>query len=209
MRKLIYICIVLFLHSCSFVPKEIINNYNFCYNNEKTEIENKLNINGLFYGNIVHTTHTTGISIFFFNDGTCVFLPGKLPKSYFTDISYNGEIFKNNIDKAFTCYWGSYIIVEDTIKTQIIEHHGFWDSWMASEEWYVIIDKSTITRIYSNSLRQTNTYDISQIKNNGLYKPMTVIPIVREVEFYNWLKDKKWFWCNEEDYEAYMKQKNK
>ena len=198
----------------SCIPNDIVENFTYCLDGDiidiDIDIDNKLNNNGIFYGEIINPGGTTGLSVIFYSNGTVAFIPGKLPdKNSVLESDLNKSDLIGNLIMKEPCYWGSYILSGDTIKTQIIEHLGFWDSWMASENWYLIINRNKIQRIYAKSLRGKDGGFVKPQKKGVIYKPMEFIAAKKRDEIDNWLLNKKWFWCNEEDYKEYMKEKNK
>ena len=217
-----------------YVPKRHQNSFSFCYQDKDTGIDSLLNINGYFrlkettratYGldSSISIEDTSYYYIMFFRDG--IFLSGLrdldrigIPK-YFEKVKRNTELGKKELFyKAF--YWGTYKISGDTIKTQVINlpSTGAPHSWALAENWYKVVDKSSIIKIYAKRLENgIGPYDFRKTPGNtyNVYgKVFTIwpgtfnyVPIIPGSDC--WLKKEKWFWCNEEDWKKYKEKKSK
>lgn len=74
---------------------------------------------------------------------------------------------------------------------------------------YKVIDRHTIQEISNEEVLPPNIsdYEISHSANREksfLNKYYDFIPIEQLPSSNCWLKEEKWFWCNEEDWKSYM-----
>ena len=128
-------------------------------------------------------------------------------------IFFNDGFFIHTIDTDFNNGpWGKYIIEGDLIKGQYIGPPGDV-SWTNTEIWFQIKDYQTIEMLYFKHRNKITDQEVKEYQEKGTksgYTYAKFIPLdTLQYPDKSWLKNQKWFWCNEEDYEEYMKQKNK
>lgn len=110
--------------------------------------------------------------------------------------------------------WGRYVIEGDIIKAQHMEKPDIMSSFNgASEEWFKIINSKTIA--YMGGFK----FPISQSKREEQIKEILNAPIKNEIfltqtnlipPFGNaWILKEKWFWCNENAWKEFMKNRKK
>jgi hypothetical protein len=231
MKKLVlFICISILCNSCipigfyvhnvrpSYIKKGIT-----CYDGKDPNIDSLINISGCYHEIIISKRKdyyfdkiyetpidTSWTNIMFFKDGICVAnFPNFGDKNdlslYFKELG-NSLVIKTSFYKI--AYWGKYIISNDTIIVQCVQRPFSSDgapSWYAYEYWYKIIDKNTIQRIYEKPICNKSEFNYkNSILKNMTYLPAKFIPIDVLPTSDNWVKKKKWFWCNKEDWKAYM-----
>lgn len=108
--------------------------------------------------------------------------------------------------------WGKYIIDGNIIKGQYILPPGA-QTWINTEIWFKIIDSQTIEELYFKYKEKITDQEVKECQEKGIksgytsakFFPLDSLPNPDK----SWLKNQKWFWCNEEDYNEFMKQKNK
>lgn len=203
------------------VPMTIRNQFSFCYEANEAEL-NRFNIQG--YYRVLHVKKkfsknfeleydTTFANLLFFNDGTFAsefYNNIDDMEHLFNEISKHGK----NSDFFRTGYWGVYIIDGDTLKTQSINHPSALSStWHAVERWYKIVDMETIRIIGAKKLGtstgETKTTMSFNRRADEIFWEAKFIPQEILPSSDSWLKDEKWFWCNEENYKAWKKSQSK
>ena len=197
------VCTCLMLSCCS-IPRHIKNAFTNCYANTYTGLDTLINIDG-YYGEMIFYDNGMAIrTIYHLRESDC-------PKysSYMDEVIVNphskcAKKFYNSID----C--GSYVIYGDTIKVQMISDynsHTGWDSW---EKWNKIVDKNILTilenfRLTTNKEEREHSGEYYKSINPSpgvvSFVPMPFKPTLGRF----WILKEKWFWCNEQDWENYMK----
>ena len=204
--------------SCCYniVSKNIKQNFAYCYDGKDTGIDSLIYIEG-YYDFRYEDCPSCYRRVMFYKDGTYVTGPfytrGESVQSHFNNIVNRNpkELY------YFHKYneWGHYIIRSDTIKLQSVDR-PVWGSmdptWKFYEVWYKIIDRNTIIGIYPS--KKPNRYTVHIEEDNYMRRygiPAKFTPLTVRPDSNCWLKEKKWFWCNEEDWEEYKTQikKNK
>ena len=207
MRKILIILLSLLIsQSCSSVPKEIKQKFGICYTGKDTDIESHIDINGYY------TSGGQG-GMIFFKDGM-----------YTTPIFENREIntsdtcvnlvhaitrmYKNKPHISIGYHQGMYWIEGDTIKVRSFgQTGGRFTPWSFWEEWYKIIDRQTLKIIYEKPLldmdaRFVQTVDEWQRERKRSLVRFHCADSIPSSDC--WLKEEKWFWCNEQDWKNYM-----
>lgn len=215
-----YLVMILFIGSCAYVsvPTNIKKKYTYCYDEDTTEIKTDFNMEGYyrttnhFVDMVGEKTDTVAHNIMFFKDGTFVsgFYDTDRRRKEVADVSkYLEEIASspdNEQSKNFYSwfYWGTYEVDDDTIKAQCINHPPALNPyWYFTEIWYKIIDEETIVEIFHKSLHFSDSEsksknDIKLGEDKYQFVPLKIKP---ETKF--WLKNEKWFWCDEAEYEEW------
>jgi hypothetical protein len=191
-------------------PKTTVNafrNKYYCHCEKEKGLSDLLNLNGYYsmseaisynYGfpsQIVHDTIER--NTIFYNNGIILY-------------SFYKEKFQKDKDKKFGFYnrgmalWGSYIIQNDTIKAVFSQNPGGM-SWSIGYVWFEIIDSTSIREIYFKWREPITKEDILKTylndnNNIAVFVNYDMLPNPDK----SWLKQKKWFWCNEEDWRNYM-----
>jgi hypothetical protein len=194
------IVLVVFLAGCRPIA-ETRNSFQktkYCYSGENTHLDSLIHING-YYTFKVEYLRNTGypsvqklatyyFNVLFFSDGTFLY--------YYYVSGNNGQ-------------WGKYVLESDTIKAQFIEPPGGM-SWAKGEVWFKIIDSTSIKEIYFK-YREPITYEeVSSEKDSSMLRGEFVkynsLPNPDNTKF-NWLKKRKWFWCDEAKYNEWKRSK--
>ncbi len=111
--------------------------------------------------------------------------------------------------------WGIYKLFNDTIKVRYVGRPILGASnrnWIAYEVWYKIISKNTIREINNfpigNTSQSETDFYISHRKkyiiSDGFFSPVENIPKAS-----GWIKNEKWFWCNQKKYENWIQEQKK
>jgi hypothetical protein len=194
MVKYLIITSSILLLSCSIrVPRSIRDKFD-CYEPQNVRIDSLLNINGFYAFSFKDSTYAWG-SMFFADGG------------FIDRLQYSLQG-----DSIMGYYLsGTYKIYKDTIITQAINYPSLMAPWDAWETWYKIINKNEIVVIKSFPIHPMTESDWNNFyvdesrreRSNGIFTPMNHLPL-----FDCWIKQEKWFWCNEEDWKEYKKQIN-
>jgi hypothetical protein len=187
---------------CASQKKEIIGKSTIKIEGRNTNIRDLLEIDGYY----TRPDYPHYGSIMFFEDGTWVYFFFK------RDLSEN-EI-RANMSESVTSwiknkrfqwgsYWGVYKREGDTIIVYRYDQASFWKGWSLSEERYKVIDREIIQRIYWRSLLKSSesSYEFHSpwiYGDNLQFTPAESLPTPD-----NWLKEEKWIWRNEKDWEEY------
>jgi hypothetical protein len=210
-------------------PVFINKGFTLCYDGQDTNV-NLINTNGYYTETVISRTHPndlyTGFSkeridtnrrgFILFKDGTCAYhfmwyTTHKDPVPYFKEIVYNDSLYTGNFYKYI--YWGMYHIINDTVIAQctrrpILFSNG--DSWDGYEYRYKIIDRNTIQCISEEIIcrKRDKKYNNMYLGERTFY-PAKFIPTEVVPTSNGWIKKKKWFWCNKEDWKAYKEKMKK
>ena len=190
------------------------------YDGKETGIDFLININGYYIANNysidnwIHDTIYGYRYMIFFKDG----MFAQDFHSYalnFNDVAnFFQDIHDRNTSEFYaceSCNWGRYLIFGDTIKIQYIVRPILYSSnasWNAREVWYKMIDTNTILKIFEKpicikNIEKMHYYEARKL-NPVIPLPCTFVPTDRIPSSNCWLKQEKWFWCNEEDWKNYM-----
>lgn len=103
--------------------------------------------------------------------------------------------------------WGTYILKEDTIKAQFAESPGGM-SRQIGQLWFKIIDQETIKFLYLKYGDRIVKQEVFKAQNKinenvspGIFLDYTNLPDPNQ----SWIKNKKWFWCDQNEYRAWKK----
>lgn len=198
-KQLKYLLIVSFFVRCT-IPSSIIENHknHGCYSAGVNSM--KLEMNGYFEvkeydENLTQKDTTVYNRIVLYEDGFCV-------------SNFSPKYFEKNKEKRYGFYrrgtqFGSYQIQNDTLKIHFVESPGGM-SWTDGFIWFEIIDSKRIKQIARNFRTPITEKDLIDYKAKydnqsslvGNFVPYDTLPIPNK----SWLKNEKWFWCNEEEY---------
>lgn len=203
-RLAIFACTCLTLSCCS-IPKHIKNAFTNCYTNTYTGLDTLINIEGYYNSMIFYDNGMVIGTIYYFRDSL-----GR------KDYSGMDKIIENPHSKDTKAYYnsvdcGSYVICGDTIKVQMICDYNPHYGWNSSyEKWYKIVDRNTLNVLEYFSLTTKDGERESSEKSYKSKHPSPVKVSFVPVRFkptleYFWILKEKWFWCNEQDWENYMK----
>ena len=110
-------------------------------------------------------------------------------------------------------FWGKYIVVGDTIKAQLTNHPSpLSATWMPFEVWFKVVARDHIQLIASRYLgydkvhQDESRMNLIRLKEEE-YLSAKFKPLDLELPSKTWLKNKKWFWCDEEEYKIWKKGK--
>ena len=145
----------------------------------------------------------------FFPDGICATSWRMISKANFekelladndTLYYYTSEDYAYTVSKNLNELYGLYKISGDTIKMMTVNDQ-VWPNpyWYHSEYWY-IISGDTLKTVFRKSYTHDKMASYNEPSIHFIEKNISVTPDV-------WLKRKKWFWCNSQEYEKYMKKR--
>ena len=226
MQRILAIFFLIILISCN-VPNRIKKNLTLCYDNKTIIEDSTLNLCGYYQmayvwerderyttkGNWVQKLDTLYTNILFYNDGTIIYgfddvdMDRDNIKAYFEEMKHSKK--QTNISPINARYYGIFEIYGDTIKAQFLNNPGLTNTWMAWEKWFLIKDESTIELIAAKRL---DIQASSKLRGNhkliffesckrlrASFIPLPYIPSQNP-----WTKRKAVFWCNKQEYRAYM-----
>lgn len=151
---------------------------------------------------------TAFMDVLFYDDGT--FLRNVwLPKEYSNYDDYFGSVISRGKKDDFyeSYWWGIYSVSGDTIKAEYIMHASKLTPWYSGEDWYLIKGKNLLQLILSKTdvgqsvtaAQQTNGSHVKSA-TPAIFNPLKQIPAP-----YAWIKNEKFFWQDERDWDQYMK----
>jgi hypothetical protein len=194
--------------SCNyqFVYKHVKQNFTYCYDGVDTGLDTMLNIDG-YYDFVPNDSPDSHFRTMFYKDGTYV--------SCYNFHSSNHTSIENIHNHPEALYWfhknnewGRYTISGDTIKAQAIECH-IWDkpsNVYFFEVWYKIIDTNTIVGIYPPLSPIRYPVDFKEKNYRRRFcVPAKFTPVPERPSSDCFLKKRKWFWCNENEWKAYKR----
>ncbi len=201
MRILIFVTICFIAIGCRPI-KSTRNSFSqskFCYSGiEKSLYKTSFNIHGYYH--IVETKTISWnyppqekvvdivIDFVFFNDGSFVY-------------TFNPKTLSGLM-------WGTYIIEQDTIKGHFIEPpRGM--SWEAGYVWFKIIDRSSLQQLHFKYRTPIVDEEINAKKDADMPIGKFInldSASYQQVYQKNWLKNRKWYWCNEADFMKWKSQ---
>lgn len=174
----------------------------FCYSTRNLKSENMIRTDGYYL--IIFGRRDTDPKYLehfclFYKDGTAIFY-------------YDHEYFLDAKDRYFGFYnrgtqWGSYEIKEDTVRMLVIESPGS-TSWLPTEYILKIEDQNSIRLLYTKNPYTPEKGVIANYLTDEVYgsMPGRFIPESNLPDpDMSWLKRRKWYWCNEEEYKTWKK----
>ena len=214
------IAILLFIQSCAgigyaFIPQSQTQGFDFCYDGKDTGVDSLIRIDGYYeivtvryesykdtdmngypYRKQVDTlvARKDSSMIVFFEDGMTA-------GTWYGYDALMKEIDNRELNKSklkdYFFLWGNYKVQEDSIITHTINRPSLLSpTWFGSEEIYLIIDPQTLKylslqyfghKMHNKESDSLRTYsDVTFIQSNFL--PDTDV----------WLKEKRWFNCEDE-----------
>lgn len=197
MRKMIFsIVILLFLlfyskYTFGQKGKEDL----MCYTNEYNGIDTVLNIQGYFKMNIKHHNIQKNKDEFFSNcfifykDG--FFLYGGCPQ--YSNVS---EDTISKTVKLENFFHGNYILSYDTIKAQYFMPPNSSTRFAITKVSFKIVDSLTLEFVDFEEVQNLNVKSIEFIH-------LDEVPDSNK----SWIKNKKWFWCDELDFKKWKRSK--
>jgi hypothetical protein len=188
--------------SCVSQKKEIIAKSTIKLEGKNTNIRNLINIDGFYY---FDPSNKRLGGIMFYDDGSWVYF-------HFKDSLSENKIKKNLTKsiinsgnrKQWGYSWGVYAIQNDTIIVYSYNRPAFLVSYDLSERRYKVINRESIKKVYVKGLLKSED-DYYKTHSPWIDSPQTdFIPADSLPSSDNWLKENKWIWRNESDWEDYM-----
>ena len=223
-KFIIYLAFLSFTSCTVFfhkTPRYIKANDNLKYTTTDTQLSEILNINSYFtYNDTLNSGYiwSTHLNLMFFEDGMFASdfesdnrkkheVGIEMPR-YFRKII---ELRKNE-EKEPGFYkfsaWGYYKLSGDTIKVKYVNRPalgGMSYQWYALEIWYKIIDKNHLMEIYRLPFSETGISNERFMNNESNKRIYYCCPLNEKPESDGWIKYKKWFWLNKENYKEWRK----
>ncbi len=205
---LLFACIIA---SCrpSKLTREGFQYTRYCYDGKDGGLDTLIHLNGYYSFTVTFDENAKAegrpaqsaykINCLFLKDGMFIYNVG-LPYS------------KKDSEKRFGFYnkgyWGKYIVEGDTIKTQFIEPPGGM-SWESGQIWFKILGREKLERLYLKYREPIKQEEVIQFQRDskpkkispGDFVPYTDLPDPDK----SWLKKRKWFWCNSNEYKIWKK----
>ncbi|MEZ4720359.1 MAG: hypothetical protein R2813_00610 [Flavobacteriales bacterium] len=162
-----------------------------CYSGKYNGIDTLIHTNGYF---TTGWDQNTKSSFFLYPDGFLVFVT--FPQPFF-EYDRNGAVVPTTgkpPEYILNHYFhsGNYIVCGDTIKLQYSSNPkemGKYNTVL----WYLIENKNTLSYLKPES------YEKGWSNHTMNFKPQTNLPDPNQ----SWLKQKKWFWCDEQDFKSW------
>jgi len=186
--------LLLFILSCSpvlvSVPKEVSKGLKQKYKGEIIKADKKIRIDGYYKTTCKNYNEVYEcMPIMFFNDGSLIF-----------NFAPSGFYDKEYIYESTSC--GTYVINEDFINAQIL-HHDFNNSY-CFETQYKILNDTTIIEMYSKGLDEY-WFEYNTPDGNRYRKESKFVKLTNKPDSSFWMKEKPWFWADQQKYKEYMK----
>lgn len=148
--------------------------------------------------NVKKVVDTIARNVVFYEDGVFLY-------------SFYGEQFKGNNPigyKGGVALWGGYSIYNDTLKGFFMTGPDSRPNRPWGYVWFKIIDKNTIREICFKWQEPITAADVFAFKNtraknisNATFIPSDSLPNPN----LSWIKNKKWFWCDEQQFKLWKK----
>lgn len=224
--KLVFSLIIVFLVVCfTFCYRGYtFKNTAYCFDNINTELSSKLELKGFYVQKEVTKTNngyppktvidTSERHVVFYNDGILLynfvkelFIRKKDRKQW---LQYN-----SGYRGGYSPLWGRYVLQGDTIKAHFMVGPESAPNRPWGYIWFKIIDKNTIRKIcfkWADPITQKDV--ITYLENppewrifqtDAKFIPYDSLPDPN----LSWIKKKKWFWCDEQQYKAWKNRKGK
>lgn len=209
MSKFYLIIICIFLSACGTKPisQQVQNDFTLRFEGRDIGLAEKIRIDGYYVMKVESTSNRTiDVNMIFFKDGTFA-SSFYIPKTTNNEIRpFFGENFHNEVS-----YWGIYQLNGDTITTQYISRASWMAPWDSREEWFFIIDSISLQSIFAKPIGFEVSQDLLETRwhNRGRFSPARFVPTDTLPPSDNWLKEEKWLWRNENDWEEYMRRKGR
>ncbi|MDR0863744.1 MAG: hypothetical protein LBO74_02275 [Candidatus Symbiothrix sp.] len=205
-RQLILIFLLFSFLFCVAQKKEIISKSKIKLEGKSTNIRDFINIDGLYTEKYFNANY----NIIFFEDGTYVWHFSIKEDATKDSIKSNlSKWIKSKVEDKQIRWgecWGVYRVEGDTIIGNYFEKGSFVEGWSLVEERYKIINKSTVQKIFWKSLLKVDEVYYKQNSPWLSYSNISYFISADSLPSSDcWLKEEKWIWQNESDWENYMK----
>ena len=196
-----YLSLIFFITSCN-IPYYIPESYKHSYKAEIYSFEGILKTNGYYYGEKKDNKNFGGQSIIFFNDGTTTMNIRVTEDKQ--DVLRGNKLYDNPFG------WGTFNIKDGIIISNHVFSYGFGPFFLQSK--FKIINDSTLLEIKQNTndnIKQDTSYLANINKHVYTLSLLKFIPLENKPDSLCWLKEKRWFWCNKEQYKKWKKEQKK
>lgn len=214
---LILVLLVTLNTSCGLIlPKHLKSSFSGLYDKSNTGIDSLIKINGYYtigqtfdkYGQNVYSKHeidTFYINLMFFPDGLLaynfIYYPNIDSSNYAEYLKMDRRIATRKFSNPYA--WGIYSFSYDTIRIKYIHRSGpFQNNLLAREDWFLVIDSTTLQFIESRNLEKTNSTEkiIYAKATEKMIKTTLTAKFITTSDNFDpecWLIRKKWFWKKE------------
>jgi hypothetical protein len=177
----------------------------FCYTPGK-KIVDKISTGGYYEFSYSYLAHKGGANdtslthaintCTFFDDGTFIY--------NFTTRSLEQGVDPDSKNYSRFKHWGTWTISNDTVKSQYLEPPGGM-SWSRQQIWFKVIDRNNLEWLAQGS--EITASDIKAYKvsagalgrNKGHFVTFSPLPDPQK----SWLMERKWFWCDQKQYQEW------
>jgi hypothetical protein len=200
MKHASFLFLILGTIGCYILPdrrsRKAFQSEAFCYQNKSVGLERRINLNGYY----VSPEYPT-VAAVFLKDGRYIDHLWMRDSSDGAEREFEGPFIVNGPSN-----WGTYKLNGDTIKAAYI--YTAYPPWFKEERWYRIIDAQTI-----ETIARSDQHKPMVDKKTGQYAHKYLYTGRRHYFVRNdsmpefkrsWIMKKRWFWCDEAAYEAWM-----
>jgi len=196
------ICLILLICCCASQRKEVILKSIIKLEGKNTNIRELIDIDGYYT-----KQGDESLGKIYFEDGIWVsfsFKSGLSDSDKRRNLSKSIVSWRKNNQTVWGIFWGVYQIKNDTIiEFRYDKGTPLLREWYFDELRSKIIDRHTIQTVYLKNLLAKENEIPDPWRNN--VKPRYFIPADSLPSSDCWLKEEKWIWRNEEDWNAYRK----
>jgi hypothetical protein len=197
-----FIAFLIILISSCYTSKYIRDSFNgakYCFYPQNKVSDSMIRTNGYYqFKEIRESYHRFTVN----NKWTY-----KIDTQYINIVFYKDGLFINDYNNIYKVgFWGKYIIDNDIIKTLVMNESGDMSGGLR-ETWFKLINKDSLVFLcLKPDGKMTNEdvklYQLRTNKRNIIFNkffPNDSIPDANK----SWIKQKKWFWCNENEYKLW------
>lgn len=223
----IFVLISFFIGSCA-APKSVQENFWIKYSGHETGLDTLIKLNGYysiakpktrkeykgFKMEVTEFPDTFYMTYLFFRDGMYVrnfgFYEGHDPKAVKENFEkiHNDTTGEYSLPFSNSYYWGTYTLKGDTIITNYINNPCPPKVWIANQEYFKILNDSTILQVDYKSLEKMSESDrlnYEQRRASATYEPAIFIETPILPSSNSWLKKEKWFWKTDSLYYEFLR----
>jgi hypothetical protein len=220
MKILIYLVAFVLMLSCSAqVPNKVSDNFTFCYDSATYFSNSPVLFNGFYFSETIiertiysykknvkeyNEIDTIYENIAFFKDGVfargfkamgCGNCDSELTAKLLLDVQNGNKSERNYFYNGY--FWGLYKIKDDQIIAQCVNNQTWPDPyWSLLEFRYRINDDNSVQLESFKELIKGKEYQLSS-DNRKIFK---FYETNNSIPSNTWLKNQKWFWCDEKQY---------
>ena len=187
----------------------VINHMNMCYGNDSSCVDGEVRTDGFYYFPKKHE-RKIGDSIYYY-DSEDPWGQEIYRVAFYSDWMFGGQVWIVNGNSG-AGEWGMFKIHNDTIITECMTRgsmngssYGFRDTLIIkSTDTLVLLSRTAICPEFLNHENYFHYYR-GERGDELYFMPFDSLPNPDE----SWIKKKKWFWCDENEWKQYKRQKEK